>query len=350
MRRLHVSAVATALPPSGVARSIEQLVTSETLQERFIFSVVTWSAEGSVADTIRRAGVPVYNLQAPHGHSLKAARRYRQLLKSLAPDVLHYFSRPLLALASQPRIPTVSSFHVFPSTAGASVTTRLVHFRAANLIAITRDLAQFLKQTYGIETQIIPHGTPEPTFVHLAPREDLTLVLVSRLVPGKGLELLPFLADELRERGLRVLIKVYGWGSLEERILDMERRNPGVIEYCGPSVNLESPYTWNAPLLFLSERETYGRPVVEAMARGIPTVSAPLPQATKNLLAGTRHYEARQRTVEDICDEIQLCHSEWSLELAKRLHLNYQEFFRLEAQQLSYAAVWERAIHSLNGS
>ena len=110
----------------------------------------------------------------------------------------------------------------------------------------------------------------------------LEILCVSRLVHEKGVEDVVIAAGLLRERGVRVRVKLVGQGPLEGRLREVARKL-GVeedVELAGTIPYAELPAAYRAADVFVMAsgprttwREQFGFAIVEAMATGLPVIA-----------------------------------------------------------------------------
>jgi glycosyltransferase involved in cell wall biosynthesis len=122
---------------------------------------------------------------------------------------------------------------------------------------------------------------------------DLVVGTVTRVSPGKGVEVLVEAVGIMTRRGLPVRCVVAGGGPLVKTVLEQvrERGLVAVIDVVG---NLSQPEVWDLlrrlnVFVLASEDEGMPMAVLEAMAAGLPVVATPvggIPELVKHGVSG----------------------------------------------------------------
>ena len=97
--------------------------------------------------------------------------------------------------------------------------------------------------------------------------------LVTRLEPGKGLELLPAIADSIAREKLGATIVIHGTGSLRSFVLGVAERHPEILTMKDSIENEDEIYSNVDRLLMLSESEGMPMAALEAFERSIRVLS-----------------------------------------------------------------------------
>jgi glycosyltransferase involved in cell wall biosynthesis len=157
--------------------------------------------------------------------------------------------------------------------------------KAARVIAVSQAVADTLQARAGLDpsrTRVVHEGSdsmllPEPAG---AAEREHALLVVSTLAPYKNLEPTLEVYDRLRrdDPGLELWLAGADWRGYGREVARMvrERGLSGRVQLLGAvdSAALVGLYRRAAALLLLSECESFGLPVLEAMLHGLPVVVA----------------------------------------------------------------------------
>ncbi len=291
--------------PTGVGRSILELVAALGARDRGLdFGVLATHPE-LFAEAAGRPGWRVIPCPGARGGVLRKSLFTQAALPRLAARsgaaLLHslQFVAPL-----RPGCPSVVTVHdlayrLFPGTVeqprrayyGALVPATLRRAAAVvtNSEATAADVAREFPFTRGRIT-VTPFGTPSWVWRQPAasapagPEADAPYVFVGTLEPRKNLGRLleayrVFLdrqAAEAQPAPPLVLVGAPGWGDSQLRVPIRRLLQRGKLRlegYCGPD-RLWGIYRSARALLFPSLHEGFGFPILEAMAAGLPVVTA----------------------------------------------------------------------------
>jgi len=156
--------------------------------------------------------------------------------------------------------------------------------RAAAIAAVSETVVQVLSERARLDprkTDVIYEGSdsilmPAPPILERADR----LLVVSTLAPYKGLELTIELFARLRSERSGLVLAIVGsdWRGFRTTLEQLVRRRglERSVEFLGSirAERLAELYASSLVLLHLSECESFGLPVVEAMRYGLPVVIA----------------------------------------------------------------------------
>jgi len=110
-------------------------------------------------------------------------------------------------------------------------------------------------------------------------KDELNIIYAGRLTDGKNLFLWIETAEYLIQSGIKAVFNIYGTGELyteiEKRI--QESKYHKRIRLNGHASKIEEVYKKADLLLFLSEYESYGNVVVEAILSGVPVIAFNIP-------------------------------------------------------------------------
>jgi phosphatidyl-myo-inositol alpha-mannosyltransferase len=242
--------------------------------------------------------VPFNGSVAPIALAPTAARRTRQVLRDLAPDVVHVHE-PLVPWAGLASVradvaPVVGTFHAWSRSAR---TYRLVRplgravlGRLAAAVAVSEAAASFHAGALGVPRnrfRIIPNGVDVARFADAAPFEDLrtdgrpTLLFVGRLERRKGLEPLVRAFTLLKTARPDLRLLVVGDGPERERCQALlPPRLSSDVVFLGRVEQDDLPRYFASCDLYVSPAlggESFGIVLLEAMAAGMAIVASDIP-------------------------------------------------------------------------
>ena len=308
--------------------------------------VCAWAEPGVLGERLLAEGaISMTALGAKNGRDREAATAFVGLQKRLQPRLIHFFEFSLGMVIVPWRAPAVASVHVFPETARHRFVLRRGFGRCAVTIAISQEVQNWISHFSGTPSVCIEHGSPAPSFVRVSRKsgDRLAVSLVTRLERGKGLDHLPEIVERVVAEDLRIRIDVFGEGSQRNSLERLSHRYPNVLCLKGGTSDLEAPYRHADGLLYLTELETFGRPLIEAMAHGLPIIGFPPLDVTRSITALTETYFSKDRTPASLIAALK----DWDRAestLGKRAHLAFQRRFTLERQATEWANVWQAEI------
>lgn len=189
-------------------------------------------------------------------------------------------------------------------------------------------------------------GVVPPTPSAVAP----TVVFAGRLIPEKNVLALVAAVARVRDRLPDVRLEIYGDGPDRERLrrsID-EQRLAEVVTLHGfvERAALEQAIAQSLCLALPSRREGYGLVVVEASARGVPSVVACGPDnaAVELVEDGVNGFVARSPTPDDLADAIGLVY-----DAGVALRVSTANWFEQHAGRLSLESSAERVLSDYVG-
>lgn len=195
----------------------------------------------------------------------------------------------------------------------ASLRRALAYREMAASVAVvtpTEAMQQFLRAWPSARSHpkpvVIPHAVDTAAFPFV-PRKDvqvgsIRVLSVGHPAPHKGFEVGIRTIHELRSRGIDACLtltvardgkrsRTTGYGAAIQDYVDSllaETASFGLedsIHFDGPTEDVRALYASHDALLFPSHTESFGFPLLEAMASGLPVVASDIP-ATREVLAG----------------------------------------------------------------
>lgn len=156
--------------------------------------------------------------------------------------------------------------------------------RATAVVAVSRAAADSAAARLGVDPaklHVIHHGVGERFHRRrCVPSDPPYLLYVSQFTPSKGypdaFELIASLAELGYPHRLKVAGRIWPWVRPEvDAILDAARRPDRIdlLGYVDPLSGLAELYVGASAYISTSRHESFGLPVVEAMAVGVPTVA-----------------------------------------------------------------------------
>ncbi len=160
--------------------------------------------------------------------------------------------------------------------------------RATRVWAISNTTAWHLKRSFGIDeqkTEVIYAGVEYERFNRLrndAPQSPVIdgpyILCVAQLYPNKNLDKVLCAFRDVVDRGLKHKLVIVGndWHGYRERLeaFASKLKLADRVLFAGGVSHADlPPYFWNADLfLLVSNVESFGLPVLEAMAAGVPVI------------------------------------------------------------------------------
>jgi len=204
-------------------------------------------------------------------------------------DILYFenFAFPSIFAAR----PTIYGFHVdFNFNLWAKILLKIQHLKRLTLgiHTLNPDDYCFFKQRLGhnknrIKVFLIPHGVDINKFKPYENVPDLDtfkILYVGRLSIEKGVNLLPYIVQELLKKGLKFKLIIVGpdFGA-GEVIAKMSNKYPDFVEYLGavPRTFLPKIYASAHATLIPSYKEKFSLVAIESLACGTPIVTSSLP-------------------------------------------------------------------------
>lgn len=222
--------------------------------------------------------------------------KVKRLLAEQRFDILHVQSpyHPLMAqyiVRKNKTAGVVSTFHILPYGKLAAFANRLLGMtlkpslkRIDAFLSVSSAAAVFQKQTFGVDSQVLPNVFDYPRFANaqpLLPKDDVvTILFLGRLVERKGCQYLLQALATLELASLpKIRVVVCGKGALMEQLQDFatEHGLADVVEFAGFVSEDDKPgYYASADISVFpsTSGESFGIVLLEAMASGRSSVLA----------------------------------------------------------------------------
>lgn len=241
-------------------------------------------------------GIPFNDSVAPLALSPRAAKRVRDTLRDLAPDVVHVHEPvvPMVSLAAATaRIaPTVGTYHAWSDSdrlyRAARPLARRVATGLARRIAVSDAAAEYHAGALGLEVRdfrVIPNGVEVDRFAAGRPWDSMrstpSMLFVGRLEPRKGLADLVSAFVRVKEHHPDVRLFVVGEGPEREAAqAGLPVRLRSDVVFLGRVEHDELPRLYRSTDIYVSPAlggESFGIVLAEAMAAGTTVVASDIP-------------------------------------------------------------------------
>lgn len=252
-------------------------------------------------------GVQVHRLPAVEvANTAVSALLPVQLAKARPGDIVHlHIAHALVpelvsAVAALRQVPYVAHFHLDVDASGPL--GRLLpwykqHFlgrvlrRAAAVVALTEEMADFLVERYGVSRErlhIVPNGVADEYFrePRTAPARPLRLLFVGRLQIQKNVARL---LDAMALVQQDVRLRIVGDGELRAPLMEQAARlGLRNVEFAGAlyADDLVKVYADSDAFVLPSDKEGMPLVLLEAMASGLPVIATDVP-GNRELVDGT---------------------------------------------------------------
>jgi glycosyltransferase involved in cell wall biosynthesis len=175
------------------------------------------------------------------------------------------------------------AFHRISLT--AAVLRRATFPLASTIVTQTPMAADFYSERFRVPLAVIPNPIPIPAEFHAVRPARPRLVVVSRLIPSKRIDIAVEAVELLAQRGVSLDLDVYGEGPELERLEQRIQRSsvPGSMHLRGLATDLDVAYAPATLALSASEYEGFPTSLTEALSRGVPVVALPAPGVSELL-------------------------------------------------------------------
>lgn len=227
-------------------------------------------------------------------------RRLKKLLAKEQFDVLHvqtpyspFMGEQLIRLAG-PKTAVIGTFHILPASWIFGLGTKLLGLwswwslrRFDAMLSVSSAAQAFAKQTYSIDSTVLPNVVDYTRFHKAAPLPQyndavLTILFLGRLVPRKGCKLLLEAIYELKQSGAdlpKFRVVICGKGPLQAALETYVQQHglSSIVEFVGFVREEDKPsYYASADIAVFPSNggESFGIVLLEAMASGKAAVLA----------------------------------------------------------------------------
>jgi len=231
----------------------------------------------------RERGAGLVRVDPAHGKvDVGGLRRLEQALRATRPDVLHLnqteptSNRHLLGVALARRVPVVPVLHLW-SPLRPSLQRRVLrtaYARASRVIVVSKPLGAHAERDLGVppsRVRVVRNGVapaePSPGSGSAVP----VLVVVARLVPQKGLDVLVEAVRLLHDEGVALQVLVAGQGDLAGELAQSSQGLP--LTWLGQVEDVPALLQRVDGLVMPSRDEGLPLALLEAMNAGLPCVA-----------------------------------------------------------------------------
>lgn len=253
-------------------------------------------------------------------------------VKAFAPDLIHNHSQYTMGIhavfvAKKLKIPLVSHYHMYlegginhfpillqklPKTTDFIIKKGTKKFfNQSNLVIAPSLIMKKYLKNIGVKTRIaiVPFGIDLNLFYKKEKKQTkkFTIIHVGRLSKEKNVEDLIYIFNKFAQ-DKDVLLKIVGDGSETERLKNLVKnlRIKGKVKFLRWIERKKLSHLYNSSDVFitLSEMETFGIVILEAMACGLPIIGAKalaIPELVKNNFNG---FLVDKRNPKDILEKL----------------------------------------------
>lgn len=245
-------------------------------------------------------GVKVYRFFMPSGVYRRALPLLRMVLDYVykhiisdcgKPDIVHvhfYFMGAIGSiLKTKYGLPVLHTEHSSklnkPANEISDLDKKLARmaFSAADMvISVSKALSLRLEENFGVKSRVIPNIVDDHAFVYRERRKDKVVfdfVSVGRLVPIKNFDkLIPAFAKA--DLGEKARLNIIGDGpernNLEKMVVATGLKDKVLFHGAATRDKIAEKFYDSDAFILLSEKETFGVSMVEAMYTGLPVISS----------------------------------------------------------------------------
>lgn len=250
--------------------------------------------------TFAKDGVSVFRFFFPTGIYRRALpllhfvtdKVYRRILNDCGkPDIVHvhfYFMGAIGSiLKTKYGLPVLHTEHSSklnkPANEISDLDKKLARmaFSAADMvISVSKALSLRLEENFGVKSRVIPNIVDDHAFVYRERRKDKAVfdfVSVGRLVPIKNFDkLIPAFAKA--DLGEKARLNIIGDGpernNLEKMVVATGLKDKVLFHGAATRDKIAEKFYDSDAFILLSEKETFGVSMVEAMYTGLPVISS----------------------------------------------------------------------------
>lgn len=262
----------TSLNIGGTERFLEDVITGT--KNNFNHSVSYIKEYGFVGESLAAGGISIVQLPS--------FLRIIKYIKKLKPDIIHthlYRANILGRIAGRIcKIPVISSRRSTDTWRNRRQVfwDRITSKWCSKIITNSKNVADLMvldeKVPYE-KIEVVYNGISDNGFVSEAPdKYGMVIGFVGRLHREKGADLLPEFAGMVKKKIPQVEIKIAGGGPLEDELRKNLPENCSLLGWMKED-ELKSFYDSIDVLILLSRLESFPRVLIEAGARGVPSVA-----------------------------------------------------------------------------
>ena len=315
---------------AAIAEGLASRITNNVLTRRFANTGVRKEYEFLTVHYFWNPAPDVWKDYATGTHHVSFAKKLvvtgldivcaLPMLRRLAreSDLVHlHFPLPLgiseLLMRPVVRRPLVVTVHgnadVYELPPLLTPATRAVLRRADAVVAVGRDLADYLTTSMGVSNvTVIPNGIPVETFqVGGSTGPGVSLLSICRLVPRKNILVLIDAVERLVVEGHDLSLVIAGTGPEKEAIERRVAQASAAVRFVGFIDEAEKRRLLTDADVFvqLSTREGLSIAALEALASGVPCVVSDLPGVREPIDAGaTGWYVADPENVDSVVETL----------------------------------------------
>lgn len=280
--------------------------------------VLCTGERGELADEAERLGVPVDALGRPPGRNYRLIVTLARWFRAAGTDIVHthgpyaHFYGALAARLSGGR-PLVHTKHGFlwPWTRRRHWQTRLAGLLSTRVVAVSRDLAEQVRQREGIRNgrlEVLYNGIDTRQF---EPRGDYfsdppTAVMVARFSDEKDFETLLRATQHVRQQRPDFRLTLIGDGPLRQEMqtLATQLAVEQAVEFLGNRHDV--PAQLAAASMFILSTRTEGLSIslLEAMAAGLPVVATAVGGNPEVIVEGQTGFLVPRGSAEKLAEKI----------------------------------------------
>lgn len=282
-RKVRVVHVTLGLDVGGQEKLLVEMARHAD-RRRFDPHVVSLTTRGVLAGDLEACGCPVTALDAPMGLRPSLVARLAWLFRRLRPDVVHtHDDRPNIHAAPAARLAGVRRVLHTRHHAGVHLSRRQRQLvRAVSLcddrfVCISHDSAHEAKRQ-GVarhRLEVLHNGIDTERFGHRGPDFVGPAVVVARLVPLKGIDVLlratPAIVANCPDFRLHVAGDGPARGQLEQLAADLGVGT--VVRFLGEVRDVPALLAGSRVFVLPSRSEGISLTILEAMASGLPVVT-----------------------------------------------------------------------------
>ena len=359
--RRRVVHVALQLDTGGMERLLVEFARHAD-RAAYDLHFVSMTGRGRVADEIEDLGWPVTAMRSAAGLRPGIVRDLAGVFRGFAADVVHaHNTKPLIYCAPAARVAGAAALlytrHGQRTNArrGESLLYRLAVQSVDYAVCVSEDGARLARRE-GVSRQRVRrvwNGIDVSRFSYTGPDAAGPAVMVGRLSPEKNVETLLRAAALLGPRRPGFRLHIAGTGPSLEGLkkLHGELGLDGVVTFLGEVADVPGLLARSSMLVLPSWTEGVSLTLLEAMARGLPTVATRVGgngevvgDGTTGLLVPAGDADALAGAVGRLCDDPALARR-----LGEAGRRRVERHFDVRQMVAEYEALYRRAVDRRRG-